>query len=239
MPSLTGFNLSFTPSRRMSLLTLLFIVLFLRLGFWQLERADEKKQLLLAQSELAKSKPIAWQSSSDFPVQYQQFTVQGYFLPDVFLFDNQHYQHQFGYDVLSPFVLADGRVILVDRGWVTGDMMRQTLPVIQTPRGFIRVSGSAYYPSDKNWLLGQAFEKKADGLVVVELIDTTLVSQFLHKSVYPFIMRLGKDGSHGFVREWAIVSMPPERHYGYALQWFAIVLVILILFIALNLKKKI
>lgn len=239
MPSLTGFNLCFTPSRRMSLLTLLFIVLFMRLGFWQLERADEKKQLLMAQNEFAKSKPIGWQISSGLPAQYQQLTVQGHFLPDVFLLDNQHYQHQFGYDVLSPFVLADGRVILVDRGWVTGDMKRQTLPVIDVPRGFIRVSGSAYYPSDKNWLLGQAFEKKADGLVVMELIDTKLASKFLHKLVYPFIMRLSQESAHGFVREWAIVSMPPERHYGYALQWFAIVLVIFILFIALNLKKKI
>ena len=50
-------------------------------------------------------------------------------------------------------------------------------------------------------------------------------------------MRLSTDESSGFVREWAIVSMPPVRHVGYAVQWFAMALAILILFIALNVKK--
>ncbi|WP_019216188.1 SURF1 family cytochrome oxidase biogenesis protein [Legionella tunisiensis] len=59
----------------------------------------------------------------------------------------------------------------------------------------------------------------------------------MHKSVYPFIIRLDKSEADSYVREWAVVAMPPERHYAYALQWFAIAFVILILFIALNLKK--
>lgn len=75
-------------------------------------------------------------------------------------------------------------------------------------------------------------------MAVVELLDVHLISQFLHKSVYPFIIRLNNHADNGYLREWPVVAMAPERHYGYALQWFAIALVILILFIALNLKKK-
>ncbi len=238
MASLTGFNVRFTPRWRMSLLALFSILFLSRLGFWQLQRADEKQQMLSAHLALAKEVPVKWGIGHKLPFQYQQMIVQGHFLPQVFLLDNQHYQHQFGYHVISPLVLSNGQVMLVDRGWLAGDMTRQVFPITNTPNGLITVVGSVYYPSTKHWLLGQSLEKKQANLAVVELIDTPLISQFLHKSVYPFIIRLGNHEANGFVREWAIVAMPPQRHYAYALQWFAMALVVFILFIALNIKKK-
>ena len=66
-----------------------------------------------------------------------------------------------------------------------------------------------------------------------------IIRQFLLKSVYPFIIRLSPQAEYGFVRDWPVVAMSVERHFGYALQWFAIALVIIILFIVLNVKKKI
>ena len=60
----------------------------------------------------------------------------------------------------------------------------------------------------------------------------------MQKAVYPFIIRLDKQDTYGFVREWETVSMLPARHLAYALQWFAMAFVILIIFVALNLKKK-
>lgn len=238
MPSLAGFNVRFTPRWRMSLIAFISILLFTRLGFWQLQRGEEKKHMLAAHHAFANQAPIAWQPSSESPAQYQQIVVHGQFLPQVLLFDNQHHQHQFGYHVISPLAVSNGHVILVDRGWLAGDVTRQTYPVIDSPAGFVNVLGQAYYPSTKNWVLGQSLEKKQANLAIVELIDTQLISQFLHKSVYPFIIRLGKDEAKGFVREWAIVAMPPERHNAYAFQWFAIAFVIFILFVVLNIKKK-
>jgi surfeit locus 1 family protein len=236
--SLTGFNLRFTPRWQMSLLAVFAILLFTRLGYWQLQRAAEKKLMLSAHHEFASQDPISWQPDRKLPAQYQPIVVKGHFLPKVLLLDNQHYQHQFGYHVISPLMLVNGHVILVDRGWLAGDVTRRELPEVDVPSGFIDVMGQVYYPSDKNWSLGQLIEKEQLNLAVIELIDTQLVSQFLHKSVYPFIIRLGKYEAGGYVREWAIVSMPPERHDAYALQWFAMALVILILYISLNLKKK-
>ena len=238
MPSLAGFNVRFTPCWRMSLFALLSILFFTRLGFWQLQRADEKKQMLMVHRTFASQAPMVWQPSNKLPSQYQQLIVHGQFLPKLVLLDNQHYRHQFGYHVISPLVASNGHVILVDRGWLAGDITRQTLPVADMLTGTVNVEGSAYYPSAKNWILGQSLEKEQPNLVVVELVDIKLISQFLHKSVYPFIIRLGKHEANGFVRKWAIVAMPPERHNAYALQWFAMAFVIFILFIVLNIKKK-
>ncbi len=220
----------------MFLLTLLAVTLFVRLGMWQLERGHEKQQLLNTSHAEAMRLPTSWRADDALPKQYQTLRVRGHFLPTTVLLDNQHHQHQFGYDVLSPLVLTDGPVVLVDRGWIMRDPQGNQLPNIDIPTGDLTVLGSAYYPSSKHWVLGQALEEKRANLAVVELLDMSLISQFLHKSVYPFIIRQNKADPHGFVREWAIVSMPPTRHYGYAVQWFAIALVIFIMFIALNLK---
>lgn len=220
----------------MFLLTILAVALFVRLGMWQLDRGHEKQQLLMASHAEAMRRPTSWRAQDALPKQYQTLQVTGHVLSTTLLLDNQHYQHQFGYDVLSPLVLTDGSVVLVDRGWIMRDPQGYKLPDIDIPAGDLRVLGSAYYPSSKHWILGQALEEKSVNLVVVELIDIPLISQFLHKSVYPFIIRQNKADANGYVREWAIVSMPPTRHYGYAVQWFAIALVIFIIFIALNLK---
>lgn len=226
----------FKPHWTMILLAVLAMALFLRLGFWQLDRAHEKKQMIALTKAFSRQAPTDWSFEQALPAHYQSLRVEGHFLPAVLLLDNQHYQHEFGYDVVSPLMLANGKVVLVDRGFVAGDVTRRLFPATETPLGLVRMTGSAYYPSEKTWLLGQVLEKKNADLAIMEQFDTQHISQFLHKSVYPFIIRLDKHAAHGFVREWPVVAMAPQRHYGYALQWFAIALVILILFIALNLK---
>lgn len=238
MQSLTPFYVRFILSWRISLLALIIMLLFIRLGFWQLQRADEKKHMLTSNQNLTKKAPILWGASSQLPEQYQQLHVKGHFLQTVLLLDNQHYRHQLGYHVFSPFMVTDGQLILVDRGWLRGDASRQNLPLISTPNAEITVRGSAYFPSEKNWRLGELIEKQQGDTVVVELIDTKLIGVFLHKSIYPFIIRLGALESNGFVRDWAIVSMPPERHYAYAFQWFVMAFAVLVIFIVLTYKKK-
>ncbi|WP_018577084.1 SURF1 family protein [Legionella shakespearei] len=238
MPSLTCFNVRFTPNWIMIVLATVFIALFTRLGFWQIQRADEKATMLAAEETRARQAPVFWNETKQLPLQYQRLKVEGVYLKEVFLLDNQHHQHQFGYDVLSPLQLADGTVLIVDRGWVPGDNSRQSFPEIQIPPGTIKIQGSSYFPSKNQWLLGEGIEEKQHGIKIIEALDTNLLSQILQKKVYPFIIRMDKQDAYGFVREWAIVSMPPQRHLAYALQWFAMAFVILIIFVALNLKKK-
>lgn len=207
------------------------------LGCWQLRRADEKNHMLDQASSLAKQAPVLWQAGDKNPLQYQSLLVKGHYLPLVLLHDNQHYQHQFGYHVLSPFELSDNRVVLIDRGWVVGSRDRLKLPSVTIPHHVSQLIGHAYYPSDKIWVLGQEIEKKSENLMVIERINTQIISQFLHKSVYPFIIRLNKGNSDAYVREWDIVSMPPVRHKAYAFQWFAMAFALFVILIALNLKK--
>lgn len=238
MPSLTCFKFRFTPSWPMFILAILFFSLFVRLGFWQIYRADEKTKMILAQKAQEKQKPILWNTEEKLPLQYERIILEGEYLPQIFLLDNQHHKHQFGYDVLSPLELSDGTIVIVDRGWVPGELTRRVLPNIQIPKGVMELQGTAYFPSKKQWVLGPVSEEKGNKITILERVDDQLISQILQKSVSPFIIRLDKQDTNGFVREWETVSMPPQRHLAYAMQWFVMALVILIIFVALNLKKK-
>ncbi|RUR08363.1 SURF1 family protein [Legionella sp. km772] len=238
MPSVPCFSLRFTPSWVMCILTLIVVSLFLRLGFWQLQRAAQKSEMVSAELAMATKEAREWQPQDKMPSQYQRVLIKGHYLADIFLLDNQHQQHQFGYDVLSPLVLDNGKIVLVDRGWIAGDRTRRHYPPINTPQTRLVIQGSAYFPSNKQWVLGPSFEEKSAKLTILENLDTKIVSQILQKPAYPFIIRLDKKEDHGFVRKWAIVSMPPQRHLAYAWQWFAMALTVFIIFIALNLKKN-
>lgn len=222
----------------MIILSTFFVGLFIGLGSWQIHRAEEKRGMLVAQATQEKQLAALWTGKEMLPSPYQKLRLKGHYLPELFLLDNQHQQHQFGYNVLSPFELANGAIVIIDRGWVPGDLSRQIMPTVTTPKKSLVLQGSTYFPSINQWLLGPEMEKKGNKVIVIERIDVKLLNQVLQKKVYPFIIRLEKQDPYGFVREWKIVSMSPERHLGYALQWFAMALVIFIIFVALNLKKQ-
>lgn len=238
MPSVPVFKYRFTPNWLMLMLATLVIALFVRLGVWQMQRADEKMNMLQAQSVFATQKATAWNFNTSAPAQYQNIYVQGHYLPNKWLLDNQHYQHQFGYSVLSALELGDDSVVIVDRGWVIGDSTRRSFPKTPIPKEEMRIEGSVYFPSSNPWLLGPEMEIKQNNVIIFEQINTKLWSQLLQKRVHPFIIRLNKQQANGFIREWETVSMPPQRHLAYAWQWFAMALAVLIIFIVLNLKKK-
>ncbi len=237
MPSLTLFHRTFTFSWRMFACTFCAMMIFMSLGHWQMMRAQEKRDLQsLAKMQSSKA-PMHWQTGDRMPESFQNITINGYYLPTGFLLDNQHHDHQFGYNIISPVILPDKHVILVDRGWVQADITRQHFPDVNIPNQLQTITGYTYYPSSKHWLLGPAFEEKTSNITIIEMVDTVLISKILHKSVYPFIIRLDPMASNGYVRQWPIVSMSPNRHIGYAIQWYAMALVVLGLFIGLNVKK--
>lgn len=237
--SISRFRYRFTwPHWAMCLLAFMGLTLFITLGIWQLHRADEKKQILAHEAAQVSRAPELWLGDTSDVSAFKRVKFAGKFLPHVLLLDNQYHAHQIGYHVISPVLMPTGRVVLVDRGWVAAGSTRQNLPEISIPHEILDLSGIIYMPSNKTWVLGSGFENKQGNQVVIESLDFKLISQFLHKSVYPFIIRLDKASPAGYVRDWVTVVMPPARHLGYAFQWFALALTVLIVFIALNSRKK-
>lgn len=214
------------------ILTVVGVTLFCSLGLWQLERAHEKEAMLAHYAAMEKAQPISF--TGNLPEQYQKIYFQGHYDPRIiFLLDNQFYHHQLGYEVIEPFILNNQHIILVSRGWIKAPTDRNESPVITIPTGLREISGTVYFPS-KSHLTQALMEDKSwpDAhyqITRIEYIDIQRLQERLHATVYPFIVRLSPTEPNGFVRDWSLVSMPPERHKGYAIQWFAMALVAFII----------
>lgn len=214
------------------------VIFLILLGIWQLHRAKEKEAILNQQAAFAMRAPRLWQPNLKNIQTFQKIKIDGSYLPVVFLLDNQFYQHHLGYHVLSPLQLQDGQVVIIDRGWIPAGISRTVLPPITNPKKPLTLQGDVYIPSNKQWALGIGLEEKTPNLAVIEQLDISLMSQFLHKSIYPFIIRLNKNEAYGFIRKWEVVSMQPSRHIGYAVQWFAMAAVLFLTYISLLIKHK-
>ncbi|QOV39254.1 SURF1 family protein [Streptomyces ferrugineus] len=135
----------------LTLVALLLIPTMIRLGFWQLHRYEERsaRNQLVADALEAKPLPVERLTSPGHTVttkeRYRTVTAEGRFDTDreVVVRRRVNADEEVGFHVLTPFVLTDGKVLLVNRGWIPADGPSQTAfpKVPAPPSGQITVSG--------------------------------------------------------------------------------------------------
>jgi surfeit locus 1 family protein len=213
-----------------TLVVALLLPLLLALGAWQLERADEKRALLDAAAAAAAAEPIAY--AADLP-RYAKVRVAGRWDARQFLLDAQVQRGQAGYRVLTPLTLADGKRLIVDRGWVAAGVDRAVLPMLALPEGEVAAGLE---------LEGQLDEFPRPGLRTgaapagtgwprVLLYPTAAtIADALGSAVEPRLLRLGEVE--------VAVGFPPERHLGYAVTWFALAATLSMLWLAFSARKR-
>lgn len=233
---------AFRPRLLPALLTGAAIAAFVTLGTWQLGRADQKRALQAAFERGAGTSVTLGRGTADGLPRYQHVTALGHYdaSRQVLLDDMPSRTGLPGYRVLTPFVREGApRLLLVDRGWVPLGATRAVLPDVTAPTGEretggrldqlpvpgIRV-GTAGTPGDTHWPRVLLFPTRQD------------LEQVLGAPVEPRILLLDAARPDGYEREWhPALGFPPERHLGYAVQWFALALVAGIVFVALSLES--
>ena len=137
----------FKPTLGLSLLSLVLLLLFIRLGFWQLDRAAQKQVLLddFARAEQAEPQPIKTIQEIEGLIHGQDSTflhisLRGTYLTQrQMLLENQVNAGRPGYHVLTPLRLADG-VVVVDRGWIPAVPV-DYMPSLEIARPTVEVAG--------------------------------------------------------------------------------------------------
>jgi len=219
-------------------LTAVFMILFIRLGLWQLHRAQEKEWLLQKFAERAQHKPLSGNELSNLSwsnsLYYQVQLIGKYDNFHTFYLDNKTFQGQAGYEIFTPFK-AEGFAtpILVDRGWLPAGASRAALPKVSAES--MAMASGTLTPAPHFFALGSVFDGTTPSWPLrIEFMDLQILSKLLGYSLFPYILSLDSATTAGLTRTWQIVIMPPEKHRGYALQWFAFALTVFILFVALN-----
>ncbi|MDP5292809.1 SURF1 family protein [Oceanimonas sp. CHS3-5] len=190
------------------------------MGVWQLSRADEKRRLLQeweqrSQVELELKEAVAMQQ----PFGYR-LRAGGVFLAGGELFlDNQIEQGRPGYRLIRPLQTPQG-LLAVDWGWLPADADRRQLPQVDAfDDAVVLVEGVLVRPWQPPLELGSTggdsqFRRIAS-------LDTEALASRWGQPVLPMVLKTDIDAG-----SWQPVVMGPEKHLGYAVQWFAMTIAI-------------
>lgn len=221
----------FAPGWPLWLFTLLFLPLLISLGFWQLDRAEQKHQLQ-AHSEQQRQQPAI--ALVDLPPaanpEWRALRVTGEFdLRRIWLLDNRTRHGQAGVEVLQLFHdQPSGQHLIINRGWLAWPDRRQ-LPSVPTPQGSLQLQVEVLPEPGKGFRLHGAEQPGWPRLI--SHIDQPVLAAQAGVALTDWTARL-QPGSPAALRlEWPQQSMPASKHTGYAVQWFALALALLLLFI--------
>ena len=233
---------SFAPPVWAVGLTALGVAIFVSLGYWQLGRAQEKQARFDAFMSGSEDIVDATGLGFDELARYQRVRLRGsYDATRQILLDNMpSAAGRPGYRVLTPLERADGRGwVLVDRGWVPLGLTRDDLPNVAVGAGERELTGTLDGLPIPGVRVGPAAAPGAASWPRVLLFPTEPdVESALGVEVESRMILLDAGVPDGFERKWRpALGFGPERHLGYAVQWFAFALVAIVLFVALNLKR--
>lgn len=233
---------TFRPPWWATLLTLVFCLSFIRLGIWQLDRAQEKQQLLAAWEHQHALPPLTLE---DFPdkaevQQYESVSLAGSFdNAHTFLLDNQPHEGQVGYHVFTPFQIeAGGPAILVNRGWVAADADRNRLPQVPAIENSQIITGYLYKPTGSLLVLDESQALDTGWPKRVQALEPNQLAPLLTYPLVDYTLRLRPEKNSGFIRDWQMKHLTPEKHWGYAFQWFALAVTLLIIYLIVNRPRR-
>lgn len=203
----------------------------LALGIWQWHRADEKRGLQQQFEAQQMAAPIGVEGLAKTPANYTRVELRGHYdNTRNFLLDNRVLHGRVGFEVLTPFLPEDSREwLLVNRGWIAGDPARRQLPTIPAVRDVVELRGYLYRAADNPRF---ADDTNASGWPrVIDRIDFARMPALLGAPVYPFTLRLDADTHGALSPEWPIVTSSPDKHIAYAVQWFAMAVVLVLMWV--------
>lgn len=219
------------------LFAVLFFPLTLRLGFWQLSRADEKQALLDIHQQRVAAPLVDLAEVPDMgDRQYLRVTVNGqYDNRATLLLDNRVRRGRPGYEVISVFRPAvEGAAILVNRGWIAGSLDRSVLPEVELVESSVTLSGYLYRSPGKQVMLGADPWQADKPLQIIQNAAPEVVSGRFGETFYDYSLRLDAKAPGALQTGWHVVNVRPEKHMGYAVQWFAMAILLVLLTVLAN-----
>lgn len=205
----------------------LAVGLLMKLGFWQLSRAQEKQTRASMYTSRIIAQPVSVDDliESSLPdVVWRRVSAFGRFQQAYVLLDNRTIQGRVGYEVLSPMELVSGKQLLVNRGWVAAGPTRASLPDLATEKGPLKITGHLGPPPVTGIKFGgdaDLVESLGANIIRTQHVDFAELSKRYNAELGPFVLYLDKDSPAGFHRSWTPPGDGSAKHKAYAVQWFA------------------
>src|SRR3954469_16840107 len=179
------------------------------LGNWQRGRAEEKRA---AAAEL----------------EQKRVSLTGVFRTEhSVLLDNKIRNHRVGYEIVTPLRLDDATYVLVDRGWFEPGAKEPAAPA-----GGVRIEGVALARLPHALRLGEEPKSR-----IRQNLEIAAFASETGLALHPFVVEQHSDSGDGLLREWPRPDLGVDMHRSYALQWYSLAALAVVLLIVLSFRK--
>lgn len=213
------------------------LILVIVLGVWQLERLEWKQGILEKIERNLQDAPSPLPANLEDPaaLEYSFVRVSGTYMHDKeSQLGARYYDGALGYQLLTPMKLADGRVVLVNRGWVPKGQMEQSLRPETLQEGVEEVDAIIRIPNRRNMFTPEN-SPADDRWFWVELSALEQKTGLDFEDVV--LERVGKRGGGLPIPGTKKVDIRND-HFMYALTWFGLAIVVVAIYFMYHVNKR-
>ena len=215
--------------------SIFFVIVFVFLGVWQIERAAHKEGLLQAFNAEQESPPIRLTSQSP---DWSRVFVDGIFDSSrQILIDNQIHKGKVGYKIFTPFRFDDNKIVLVDRGWIAQGQSRSDLPQLNILEKKSRIIATVTSPEQGVLAGSELLTNEWPRVSQTKAIE--VIASAFKEPILDIVLVLDPGSSQ--ITEFIQIkpfAITPVKHYGYAMQWFTMSIVLLGMFLYALKREK-
>jgi surfeit locus 1 family protein len=231
----------FRPKLIPTLVTVVLMPVLLSLGFWQLDRSEEKRKILEQQEQTSQLPTLQITGKNEIldTIAYRRLAVTGRFLGDyLIMVDNKVHNGQVGFFVVTPFrIEGSDTAVLVNRGWVRATGDRNVLPDITTPQDTMTIYGTAKL-NTKDIVSFSDQNRLGDGWpALVRWVDIPELEKTIPYKLKEYLLLQEPASQQDYVRDWKLINSTPAKNLSYAVQWFSLATALLLIFIFVNTKR--
>lgn len=218
--------------------------LLIRLGLWQLDRAQEKKVRAADYETRFAAPPVHLDGAtrhSFADLRWRRVSAAGRYIAPVILLDNRTRRGRAGFEVLTFYVIDKTKTVLVNRGWVPGDPDRSRLPDVGIPAAPAVLSGFAGPPPVTGIALNETAALIENLVPDVDRVQRVTIEDFAAYygvALEPFIVYLDESAPAGYNRQWNPPGDGSAKHHAYAIQWFSMAAILVVIMVALAVRRK-
>lgn len=206
-------------------------LLCVRLGFWQLDRLEQKRKFINHYSAIANLPPLAIDKSIDYKtlidMDYRKIIITGKFdNENNFVLRNQYHDGIPGYFLITPLKISDNLGILIERGWIPAEgnassenwHQYDNFEVLKFA-GTLRIGN---IPPEIGQMKKPVSQTIIENQLFVNDINTESIGLLLPYKLLPFFIQPDSptENINPPIPFHPEIDVSEGPHFGYALQWF-------------------
>jgi surfeit locus 1 family protein len=215
-----------------------------RLGIWQLGRAQEKIDLQNTYTEMGEDYAVPIEDVGMSGLENDAKTIQNLHVSLTGEFQNdrsifliyQSYEDALGYEIITPFKLSSSeKIAFVSRGWTLASTYEQVSAKVNPVEGEMTIEGQIFVPTEKQAARTNDIDLSNHRWPLeLRFLNTLEIDPLFDESLFPYEVRLDEGQPGLFVRHWPTVIVDTGRNFSYALQWFSMAFALLIVTFVLS-----